>query len=109
MQCPLRMHVSHDFPLHTHGLVRYVTVEPCILCASALAKAGVGRVVYGCPNPKFGGCGTVLPVVGASTSDPCLATSSGWHPFEVEAGAQADRAVALLQAFYARKNERGKG
>jgi tRNA-specific adenosine deaminase 2 len=35
----------------------YVTVEPCIMCASALRQLHVRRVVYGCANDKFGGCG----------------------------------------------------
>jgi tRNA-specific adenosine deaminase 2 len=35
----------------------YVTVEPCIMCASALRQLRVRRVVFGCGNDKFGGCG----------------------------------------------------
>lgn len=35
----------------------FVTVEPCIMCASALRQLGVAGVVYGCGNDKFGGCG----------------------------------------------------
>ena len=35
----------------------YVTVEPCIMCASALRQLGVRRVVFGAANDKFGGCG----------------------------------------------------
>jgi tRNA(Arg) A34 adenosine deaminase TadA len=38
----------------------YVTVEPCIMCAYALAISHIGRVVYGCSNEKFGGTGTIL-------------------------------------------------
>ena len=40
----------------------YVTVEPCIMCATALRLVGVRRVVYGCGNDRFGGCGSVLDV-----------------------------------------------
>ena len=40
----------------------YVTCEPCIMCAGALSTLGVGRVLYGCANDKFGGCGSVLSV-----------------------------------------------
>ena len=36
----------------------YVTVEPCIMCASALRQLQVRQVFYGCRNDKFGGCGT---------------------------------------------------
>jgi tRNA-specific adenosine deaminase 2 len=35
----------------------YVTVEPCIMCASALRQLRVRQVVFGCRNDKFGGCG----------------------------------------------------
>ena len=40
----------------------YVTVEPCIMCAFGLRQLGVRRVVFGCRNDKFGGCGSVLSV-----------------------------------------------
>ncbi|MBQ1964357.1 MAG: nucleoside deaminase [Tidjanibacter sp.] len=32
----------------------YVTVEPCIMCAGALAWSQIGRVVYGAADPKKG-------------------------------------------------------
>lgn len=32
----------------------YVTVEPCIMCAGAIAWSQVGRVVYGADDPKRG-------------------------------------------------------
>mgnify|MGYP002569977482 FL=1 len=32
----------------------YVTVEPCIMCAGAIAWAQVGRVVWGADDPKRG-------------------------------------------------------
>lgn len=35
----------------------YVTVEPCIMCASALRQLQVRHVFFGCRNDKFGGCG----------------------------------------------------
>jgi hypothetical protein len=40
----------------------YVTVEPCIMCAGALALIGIGQVYYGCPNFKFGGAGSIVNV-----------------------------------------------
>lgn len=33
----------------------YVTVEPCIMCAGALIHARVEEVIYGAPDPKWGG------------------------------------------------------
>jgi len=40
----------------------YVTTEPCIMCAAALRIVGLNHIVYGCPNPRFGGCGSTLDV-----------------------------------------------
>ena len=38
----------------------YVTCEPCIMCAGALALLGVQHVYYGCKNDRFGGCGSIM-------------------------------------------------
>lgn len=32
----------------------YVTVEPCVMCAGALAWAQVGKIVFGAPDDKRG-------------------------------------------------------
>ncbi len=49
-----------EYPLSETAL--YVTVEPCIMCASALRQLGIKEVFYGCENDRFGGCGSVLGV-----------------------------------------------
>lgn len=40
----------------------YVTVEPCIMCASALRQFHIKAVYYGCSNDRFGGTGGVLSI-----------------------------------------------
>lgn len=45
-----------------HECELYVTCEPCIMCAGALALLSFRRVVFGCPNDKFGGTGSILTV-----------------------------------------------
>lgn len=38
------------------GCTVYVTLEPCFMCAGALAHARIARVVFPLRDPKFGGC-----------------------------------------------------
>ena len=40
----------------------YVTVEPCIMCASALRQCRIRAVYFGCLNYRFGGTGGVLNI-----------------------------------------------
>ena len=39
---------------YLNDCILYVTVEPCPMCAGALAWSQVGRVVYGAADPKRG-------------------------------------------------------
>ncbi|KAI1080485.1 cytidine deaminase-like protein [Whalleya microplaca] len=42
--------------------VLYVTVEPCVMCASLLRQLGVKKVYFGAVNDKFGGTGGVFRI-----------------------------------------------
>ncbi|ELU13706.1 hypothetical protein CAPTEDRAFT_2116 [Capitella teleta] len=75
----------------------YVTVEPCIMCASALRQARISAVVYGCANERFGGCGSVL-CVSSDVLDSELA------PLQCVSGILAEEAIALLKNFYKCEN-----
>ena len=46
-----------------HDATLYVTLEPCLMCAGAMVLARVGRLVYGCRDPKAGALGSVYDVV----------------------------------------------
>ncbi|MBN1948691.1 MAG: nucleoside deaminase, partial [Candidatus Cloacimonetes bacterium] len=37
----------------------YITVEPCLMCAGMIIWSRVGRVVYGCSDPKAGCAGSI--------------------------------------------------
>lgn len=78
----------------------YVTVEPCIMCASALLYRGIGKVFFGCSNPRFGGNGTILSMHGADGQKGEMKTA-GYSSF---GGYRAQEAIALLQDFYEQEN-----
>ncbi len=83
------------------ALALHVTIEPCIMCAAALRRWGVGRVYYGAANERFGGCGSVAAVhaggpAGADAPVECAAVG-GRHRRE---------AVEMLRAFYLQQNDR---
>ncbi len=37
----------------------YTTIEPCIMCMGAIVHARIRRVVFGAPDPKWGGGGSL--------------------------------------------------
>ncbi|KAJ6543900.1 cytidine deaminase-like protein [Mycena capillaripes] len=75
----------------------YVTVEPCIMCASALRQMGIKDVFYGCTNDRFGGCGGVIGVNSrlAHPSHP---------PYEAIGGYAREEAILILRRFYVTEN-----
>ncbi|GAA6012089.1 hypothetical protein JCM10207_005124 [Rhodosporidiobolus poonsookiae] len=79
------------------GVVLYVTVEPCIMCASAMRQVGIEKVVYGCANDRFGGVGGVRSI----HSDPRLLYSP---PYPAIGGYRREEAIMLLRRFYISEN-----
>lgn len=77
----------------------FVTLEPCAMCAGALVHARVGRVVWGCDDPKGGACRTLF-TIGA---DPRLN-----HRFEMVPGVLAEECADRLRTFFAALRALGK-
>lgn len=70
----------------------YVTVEPCPMCAAALNWSQIGRVVYGCADPKRG----------ASKFSPNL-----YHPkTEITGGILEKECSQIMTDFFSRKRKR---
>src|SRR5262245_30070147 len=40
----------------------FVTLEPCPMCAGALVNARIGRLVYGCADPKAGAIESIFTI-----------------------------------------------
>ncbi|MDX2050739.1 MAG: nucleoside deaminase [Rickettsiaceae bacterium] len=70
----------------------YVTLEPCILCASAISMFRVGRLYFGALDPKLG---AVESVAKFFTSQNCF------HKPEIYSGINSLDASLLLKEFFA--------
>ncbi len=75
----------------------YVTLEPCVMCASALLHARVPRVVYAAQDFKWGGLGSLFDL----SHDPRLN-----HEIEVIPGVLKDMAASLMKEFFVRLRNR---
>ena len=70
----------------------YVTLEPCAMCAGAIAHARIGRLYYAAPDPKGGAVAH-----GARVFDH----PQCHHRPEVYSGMGEDEAGDLLREFFA--------
>ena len=75
----------------------YVTCEPCIMCASAIKMLHIPRVVYGCLNDRFGGCGSVLDI----HTDALMPKLNS---YDCVYGVLEEEAIEMLRQFYGRPN-----
>lgn len=69
----------------------YVTVEPCVMCAGALAWSQISTLVYGAPDPKKG-----YTTTGAAILHPKT---------EVRSGVLSGECSELMKKFFRKKRE----
>ncbi len=69
----------------------YVTVEPCVMCAGALAWSQVSALVYGAPDPKKG-----YTTTGAAILHPKTV---------VRSGVLAAECSEMMKKFFRKKRE----
>ena len=69
----------------------YVTVEPCVMCAGALAWSQISTVVFGAPDPKKG-----YTTTGASILHPKT---------EVRTGVLSAECSEMMKKFFRKKRE----
>jgi len=71
------------------GCTIYVTVEPCVMCAGALAWSQISAMVYGAPDPKKG-----YTTTGAAILHPKT---------EVRSGILSEECSTLMKQFFRKK------
>ena len=76
------------------GCTITVTLEPCAMCAAAIAAARLSRVVYGASDPKSGGVAHGARVLDHSHHQP-----------EVITGVAEAACAALLKDFFAGRRD----
>jgi len=77
----------------------YVTLEPCAMCAGALVNARIGRLVYGCTDPKAGAVDSMFGI----PTDHRLN-----HRLEVEGGVRGDECADTLRRFFRARRRRAR-
>lgn len=75
-----------------NGTTLYVTLEPCPMCAGAIAEARCARIVYGAPDPRRGAVAGALEL---------FAVPGVNHRPHVTSGVGAEAAAKLLSDFFA--------
>jgi tRNA(adenine34) deaminase len=79
------------------GTTLYVTLEPCVMCASAIVHARVARVVFGAWDPKAGAAGSTVNVFTLPSMN---------HRVDVFGGVLMEESARLLHGFFeARRRE----
>jgi tRNA(adenine34) deaminase len=74
--------------------VLYVTLEPCLMCASAIVHARVRRVVFGAFDPKAGAAGGIIDAFSLKGLN---------HRVDVFGGVLEEECGSLLSEFFARQ------
>ena len=70
----------------------YVTLEPCVMCASAIVHARVRRLVFGAWDPRAGAAGSITDVFALPQLN---------HRVDVFGGVLMEECAQLLQQFFA--------
>src|SRR5690349_12416757 len=73
------------------GTTLYVTLEPCVMCASAIIHARIARLVFGAWDPKAGAAGSTLNVFTLPHVN---------HRVDVFGGVLMEECARLLNGFF---------
>lgn len=87
----LRAAGEHRGNYRLNDVTLYVTLEPCVMCAGAIAQARVRRVVFAAYDKKAGALGSVEDLSDSKALN---------HRFDINGGLFADESEDLLKRFF---------
>jgi len=73
------------------GARLYATLEPCVMCAGAIAHARLARLVFGARDERFGAAGGALNILESPFVN---------HRCVITAGVEGDACAKLLKEFF---------
>jgi len=76
------------------GATLYVTLEPCPMCAAAMAHARIARLVFGAWDPRQGAAGSAFNLVAADAMN---------HRIDAFGGVLSEECGALLRRFFSNR------
>lgn len=81
-----------------NGCTIYVTVEPCLMCISAIKLSRISKLVFGCRDKKFGGVFSLVDIEKIKTN----------HKIEIVEGILEEESKALLKEFFKKVRKNGE-
>lgn len=79
------------------GCQLYVTLEPCVMCVGAIVQSRMGRLVFGCLDPKGGAVESLYQLCNDSRLN---------HRLPVTGGVLAEDCSTILGNFFKRLRQR---
>ena len=76
----------------------YITVEPCLMCAGAIIHSRIGKIVYGCKEPKMGAINSIYKVFN---------NKKAHHKPIVKTGVLEKDCGDIISRFFKDKRKRG--
>ena len=73
------------------GATLYVTLEPCPMCAAAIAHARIARLVFGAWDPRQGAAGSAFNLVASDALN---------HRVDAFGGVLSEECGAVLRRFF---------
>ncbi len=79
------------------GATIYITLEPCLMCLGAILQARIKRVVFSCPEPKFGSLISCPMILDNYKSN---------HMVEYKLGDYTEEVKKLMNSFFKEKRSK---